>query len=299
VSGDIDAATTRSARVVKELLEKSSNRSSTSGEPLTLAELTDLLRFSLECAEQACFNGLRFDFYEPRHRYAVLLLWAVLDYARDVLALIQAVRCGAIAIVTRSALDAYADIANLGDRPQYWEHLVAADASKWKQILERASRGGNPMLKALSEDALLPVGRRKHALELKALQAKGVEKLDIGERFERAQLTNEYESMYSFLSSEVHNNVSGLQSRYIDWDESRAWLVPTGESSGHSQHYEEPCTLTMSEIVIKSTEKVLTLLGHGTAVMSPASAELEKIWKRAEAQEATQQTLAEVPRTGA
>jgi hypothetical protein len=115
------------------------------GERLTLEELTAFLKLSLGCAERACSNGLRFDFYEPRHRYAVLLLWTVLDYARDVIALAQAARYGAIAIVARSALDAYADIANLGDHPEYWEHIAAADASKWKQLLERASRGGNPM----------------------------------------------------------------------------------------------------------------------------------------------------------
>src|SRR5580658_5681576 len=116
----------------------------TSGEPitdadavdkrLTLEELTGFLELSLECAERACANGLRYDFYEPRHRYAVLLLWVVLDHARDVVALNQAGRHGAIAIVTRSALDAYADIANLSDHPDYWQHLAAADASKWKKL---------------------------------------------------------------------------------------------------------------------------------------------------------------------
>ena len=154
---------------------------------LTLEELTGFLELSLECAERACANGLRYDFYEPRHRYAVLLLWVVLDHARDVVALNQAGRHGAIAIVTRSALDAYADIANLKDHPDYWQHLAAADASKWKKLLERASAGKNPILKALSEDAVLPVGRRHNAQELKALQAKGVAKLDIDERFRRAE----------------------------------------------------------------------------------------------------------------
>jgi hypothetical protein len=266
------------------------------GERLTLGELTAFLKLSLACAERAYANGLRLDFYEPRERYAVLLLLTVLDYARDVVALIHAARYGAIAIVTRSALDAYTDIANLGDHPNYWEHLAAADASSWKQLLERASRGRNPMLKGLSEDDLLPVGRRKNAQELKALQAKGVEKLSIDERFKRAELTNEYESMYSLLSSEVHNNVSGLQSRYIDWDEESAWLVLTGKTSSHSHHYEDACALTMSEIVIQSTEKILRLFRHGTAVMSPARSQLECIWKRAQAQEEFEQAAAEVRR---
>jgi hypothetical protein len=110
------------------------------GERLTLEELTAFLKMSLECAERACSNGLRFDFYEPRHRYAVLLLWTVLDYARDVIALAQAARYGAIAIVTRSALDAYADIANLGDHPDYWEHLVRAKGPKGERRREARHR---------------------------------------------------------------------------------------------------------------------------------------------------------------
>jgi hypothetical protein len=252
---------------------------------LTLEELTGFLELSLECAERACTNGLRFDFYEPRHRYAMLLLWAILDHARDVLALGRGARHGAVPLITRSALDAYADIANLGDDPDYWQHLAAADLSKWKPLLERASAGKNPVLKALSEDELLPVGRRHNAQELKALQAKGVEKLDIQERFRRAGLTNEYEATYAILSAEAHNNVSSLQSRYIDWDENRAWLVGAGQQSSHRHHYEEACTLTMGEIVIQSIEKVLELLGHGIAVMGPARLQLEQIWKRAQAED--------------
>jgi hypothetical protein len=252
---------------------------------LTLEELNGFLELSLGCAEQAYANGLRFDFYEPRHRYAVLLLRVVLDHARDVVALNKAARCGGVALITRSALDAYADIANLGDHANYWEHLVAADASSWKPLLERASQGKNPVLKALSEDEVFPMGRHHYAQELKALQAKGVKKLDIQDRFRRAGLTNEYEATYAILSAEAHNNVSGLQSRYIDWDENSAWIIDIGEESRHRHHYETACTLTMSEIVIQSTEKVLQLLGHGTAVMSPARSQLDQIWSRAQAVE--------------
>ena len=126
------------------------------GERLTLDELTTFLKLSLDCAERAYSNGLRFHFYEPRERYAVLLLLTVLDYARDVVALIQA-RYGAIAIVARSALDAYTDISVT--TPIIGSTLPLRIPS-WKQLLERASRGGNPMLKGLSEDDLLRVGAR-------------------------------------------------------------------------------------------------------------------------------------------
>jgi hypothetical protein len=256
-------------------------------EPLTMEELSSFLELSLECAERACANGLRFDFYDPRHRYSILILRAVLDYARGIVALNRAARYSGVAPITRSALDAYTDIANLGDHPDYWQHLAAADASSWKQLLERASHGKNPVLRAFSRDELFPIGRRHTAQELKALEARGIDKLGISERFQQAGLTHEYESVYAILSAEMHNNVSSLQSRYIDWDESRAWVVAPGETSRHSHHYEDACTLTMSEIVIQSTEKVLTLLRHGTAVMSPARSQLEQIWKRAQTEESS------------
>lgn len=192
----------------------------------------------------------------------------------------------AIPIITRSALDAYTDIANLAEHPRYWENLIALDAAKWKALLERTSQGENPVLKGLSHDALLPAGRRKYARKLKALRAKGVHSLGIAERFDRAGLTHEYESVYSILSDEVHNNVSVLQSRYIDWDE--AWIVPQGEVSENAHHYELPCTLTMGEIVLRSTEKLLRLFGHGIAVVSQPLRDLELIWSRAQAEDARQ-----------
>jgi hypothetical protein len=144
------------------------------------------------------------------------------------------------------------------------------------------------VLKGFSQDVLLPVGRRKYASELKALRAKGVQTLEIAERFERAGLTHEYESVYSILSDEAHNNLSVLQSRYVDWDENGAWIVRQGEISKHAHHYELPCTLTMSEIVLRSTEKLLRLFGHGVAVVSQPLRELELIWARAQAEGARQ-----------
>jgi hypothetical protein len=264
---------------------------------ITLGELVDLLKLSIESAVQAC-SGFRYDFYEPRDRYSVLLLYRIIDQARAVVVMAEATAYVAIPIVARSALDAYADIANLGDYPRYWENLDAVDAIKWKPLLERASRGGNPVLKALGEDKLLPIGRRKYAQELKELRARGVEALGVDVRFERAGLTNEYESTYALLSAEVHNNISSLQSRYIDWDEERAWMTKQGVTSKHSHEYELPCTLTMTEIVLRSAEKVLRLFGHGVAVLSRPNRELERMWQRAQAEEGELPTPNALPNVG-
>jgi hypothetical protein len=139
---------------------------------LTLDELLAFLKATIRAGEGIC-PGLRYDFYAQRDRYSVLLYYAILDRARSIAALAEAQAYSAIPIVTRSALDAYADIANLADHVGYWEHLEEADASKWKPLLERASRGGNPALKGLAESDLLPRGRRQFSQELKELRAKG------------------------------------------------------------------------------------------------------------------------------
>jgi Family of unknown function (DUF5677) len=252
---------------------------------LTLAELIEFLELSVQSAVTAC-SGFRYDLSGPRDRFAVLLLYVILDYARAVVALAKADAFAGIPVVARSALEAYVDIANLCDHPGYWKHLVVVDASKWKQLLERASRGDNPALKALSDDALLPVGLRHYSEELEKLRAEGVRPLRISERFERAGLNREYESTYAILSDETHSNVSGLQGHYLDYDDSKAWIVKQGEVSTHSHHYELPATLTTAEIVLKSTEKLLRLFGHGTAVLSEAYRELDGIWARAQVDDA-------------
>jgi hypothetical protein len=60
-----------------------------------------------------------------------------------------------------------------------------------------------------------PIQLQVHAhINERQLGAKGIEKLDIQERFKRAGLTNEYEGIHSLLSAEAHNNISELQSRY-------------------------------------------------------------------------------------
>jgi hypothetical protein len=265
---------------------------------LTHKDLIAFLEQSVQWAVGVCAD-LRYDAEVPRDRFAVLLLYAVIEHGRAVLTLAKAGVFPAIAVVTRTALDAHVDIANLAEHPHYWENLTAVDTSKWQVLLQRASRGDNPVLKGISEDAMLPVGRRKFARELKVLRAKGVKELGIAQRFKQAELTKEYESIYTILSGEVHNNISSLQGRYIDRDDESGewWIVQADETSKRAHHYELACTLTMAELVLRSTELVLRLFGHGVAVVSGPLRELERIWALAQKEEARQQAeLAPEPR---
>jgi hypothetical protein len=256
-------------------------------ERVTLAELLAFVELTIQRFSEVRTRGLRCDLDNPRHRYSVLLLYAVLDYARSVTALANAGAFAGIPVIARSALDAYVDICNLCDHADYWRTLEAVDAAKWKALLERASAGGYPALEGLRKDALFPVARRKYAKELKQLRAEGIKTLEIYERFDKAGLKNEHGSIYAILSDATHNNLSGLRSRYMDYDDTEAWLVESGEVSRHSHHYELPSTLTTGEIVLNSIEKVLRQFGHGVAALGPAFRKLDRLWERLRTEERT------------
>lgn len=261
-----------------------------------LAQLVGFLELAIQCSVRAC-SAFRCDVAAPQHRYAILLLYALTDHARVTLGLARAAAFTGIGPITRCAIDAYADLCNVCEDPRYFKHLDAASAFHWKKLLERASAGRIATLKALTDSPLLAAGRKRFTVELKTLKAQGIEPLEIGERFKRANLTDEYQSLYAILSAEVHNNVAELQSRYIDGDDDSAWLVRPGHFGKHDHNYGRPCALTMGEMIVKGTEKVLRLFGHGIAVISNASRELDRISALAKAEEEHQglQGVSEFP----
>jgi hypothetical protein len=219
---------------------------------------------------------MRVDLEDERQACAFALLLGVLDYGRSVLCLNAAKAYTAIPLVTRAALDAYVDLVNICDHKDYWEYLEAADTFEWKKVLQNASSGRNSMLEALRMDPIFEIGRRLQTQRLAELESRGITKLEIGERFERAGLKDIYDSVYQMLSAESHNNTSQLRSRYLILRDERLHVrAREGEPPGHN--YEDACTLTMGEIVLKSTEKLLRWRGHGLAVVSEADAELTRL----------------------
>jgi hypothetical protein len=227
--------------------------------PTSLESLSDLLELSVRSSESAK-RYLRCEINDESLQSAVLLLEAILDHARGVIALNRACSHADVSIICRSAIDAYVDLVNLCESQTYLKDLEVGDTFQWRRFLESTSRGDNPNLDALGAHSSFPAARRQMADREKALLRTGAKKMTVEERFEKAGLTREYESAFHFLSFDVHNSLSFLRARY-----------------GGSDNRNRGCTLTMSELVIRSTEKILGRCGHGTAVMSAADKELQRL----------------------
>ena len=234
-------------------------------ELVTIESLVDLLQLCIEKAAKVVPH-LRVDLTVPTDLYSAGLLLAILDHARAVTALANSRSYPAIPIITRSCLEAYVDLVNLSDNPVYWRYLDAIDTVEWQAFFKAAKRGDNISLAPLTNDPVFEEGRALYAQQAQELGALKIKKLKVWQRFERAGMTHEYEGVYAMLCAEAHNNVSNLRSRYFTATEERA------DAGGH--RYELPCTLTMSELTLKATEKLLRHCGHGTAMLSEADAAL-------------------------
>ena len=174
-------------------------------------------------------------------------------------------------------MEAYVDIVNLCDYTDYWQYLEAADTKEWSKFLNAAIRGDNPILAPLAKDPSFREGRRHYARLAQQLGKLKIKKLQVKERFQKAGMTGEYESIYALLCAEAHSNVANLQSRYYDSGGERLSVRRRDRDYPEQHHYEGPCTANVSEIILRSTEKMLGHCGHGIAVLSEANALFDRI----------------------
>jgi hypothetical protein len=238
--------------------------------------ITPLLRLAVSRASQAA-EHLRFSFGVETELACAVLLLATIDHGRSVLALLAAKAYPGIPVIGRSAVEAYIDICNLCSKPGHWRHLDADGVARFTEYDRLASSGENPILAPLTQMPEIDELRRYYARRRQALGKQKIKKLRIIDKFERAKMMAAYNSYYGMMSSETHNGLENLKSRYVDMDDERLRLRRPGEQGGH--RYEAPVSLTVSEIIVRGTEKVLVHFGHGTAVMAEASMELERITK--------------------
>ena len=145
----------------------------------------------------------------------IALYGTLIEFTGAIINLIE--NRGRIAVPSafRSLLEASVELRNLNMNPSYIEHMYASHTKQWLDVLKEAKKG-NPYLASLKKELNLDeiIANDKKALE--ALRAKGKEPLKISERFKRANMVEEYRSMYNFLSCDAHSNIRALVTRHFE-----------------------------------------------------------------------------------
>jgi len=116
----------------------------------------------------------------------------------------------------RAFLEAAVELRNLARDSAYIEYINASHVDQWLKVLKEAKKGKNPYLASIAALSDLDAQIADQEKQLKEFESKGIRPLNVFERFDRADMVEEYRSLYNFLSCDSHSNTRALISRHIE-----------------------------------------------------------------------------------
>jgi hypothetical protein len=169
-----------------------------------------------ECLELS--KEIRFDEKNPRQLHLIGLYGSVIELSFCVIVLINERLQIGVPCLFRSILETFVEFNNLYVEAEYGYNMEASFNKEWCKVLREAKKNTNPYLSEYNKSDKLDSLILEHEKELKSLIDRGYHPLNIYERFKKAGMTNEYNSLYNFLSRDAHSNISALIGRHYEVD---------------------------------------------------------------------------------
>lgn len=166
----------------------------------------DLIKFAAK---------LNFDKSHPWHRNLIALHGSLIELSGALLILLT--KGGKIGVpsIVRTIIETYVEFHNLLKDKTYGYHMEAQYNDRWIKLLKESAKGTNPYLRSFNEMPDLSETITNMEKELADFKFKGYKPLLVSERFDRADMMNEYYSIYHLLSADTHANIISLVSRHI------------------------------------------------------------------------------------
>ncbi len=154
----------------------------------------------------------------PQHLYMIALYLSLIDFSDAILRNCKSRSNISIPVIFRSFLEAYIDFKNLHNDANYLQNIEASDTKEQLRLLKFSREENNPFLADIANirdiDDLISHEENK----LKNFRARGIHVLNTYQRFEKAEMTDEYRSIYHNICAHSHNNITALISRHINID---------------------------------------------------------------------------------
>ena len=157
-----------------------------------------------------------FDKEHPRQLFMVALYGTILELCGGLISLVNEKFYTTIPSVFRAIVEAHVELKNLYSEAEYGYYMEASRYDQWINVLKEAKKGNNPYLAKIQKWEQLDTEIQKQKRALEDLKNKGYKALKVFERFIKADMENEYRSLYNFLSCDAHSNIRALISRHID-----------------------------------------------------------------------------------
>lgn len=163
-------------------------------------------------------SKIEFDKHHALHFALLSLYGSIIEMVGCILVLINNRGRLGVPILFRSLLECYVEFYNLVRDPTYGYHMDASDAKEWLRVLKAASDTRNSYLSEIAKLPNLSEIIANTEGELRNLSNRGFNPLSIRDRFERANMIDEYESFYNCLCTETHSNKRALIDRHVELD---------------------------------------------------------------------------------
>ncbi|MFO1186151.1 MAG: DUF5677 domain-containing protein [Alphaproteobacteria bacterium] len=157
----------------------------------------------------------RFKFEAKADGLVMSLHATLIEYSAAFVTLVEKNRHVGATSVLRSFVEAYVDLTNLNADPSYQDSMLADYHEQWIRVLRASGDVKNTYLHGIADVAKDGGQLRWHEMALEDLRKKSIKPLTKAERFERADMTSFYRSIYNFLCAEAHNDIRALIARHL------------------------------------------------------------------------------------
>ena len=157
-----------------------------------------------------------FDKKHPRHLHLVGLYGTLIEMAGSLITLIDRGHRTGVPPIFRAFLEAYVELKNLHKEADYGYHMDASWHEQQIKVLKEAKNNLNHYLKSIAEIPNIDEVIQKFEQDLANLKKKGFNPLNVFQRFERADMKDEYRSLYNLLSNYAHSNITALIDRHAE-----------------------------------------------------------------------------------
>jgi len=161
---------------------------------------------------------IRFDKKNPRQLHLIGLNGSIIELSGSITLLIDEKIAIGIPSLFRSMLEAFVELKNLCENAEYGYYMEASFVKEWLKIYREAKENPNPFLSEISKHDKLDSLITEYKKKLVSLKKRGYYPLKVEERFKRADMEDEYRSLYNFLSRDAHSNISALIGRHYEID---------------------------------------------------------------------------------
>lgn len=213
--------------------------------------MVTIIKFSRKAHDDciALLDGLQFDGKLHEDGLLAAYLARLIELFGNFILLAEVLQGAGASAIFRSFLEAYVEFANLISNESYYRHVYARFHEDRLKLLKSAARG-NPYLEKISSWSGFAVSLRFHEDNFLQLANAGFRVLSVRERFERAGMLNEYESIYRMESNGAHSDLASLMKQNLEVEDQRLSYILYREWKPEEF---DTHLVTMCDLLLKAT----------------------------------------------